>query len=467
MKKLFSPFSTLKKASISITILGYAFVALVIVGASVAAMPAHIQAQETTEQRETRLKAELAKVEQEQRETEAVLRSTQAQSASFQRDISILDTKIKAAQLNIKAKNLLIETLGKDITKKDATIRTLNERIDRGQESLAQIIRKTYESDNDSVPEILLSGQGVAKALADIDSFQSVEQALAVTFSEIRGTKTQTETEKTTLNKRRAQETDARKIIEQEQANIKVAQADKQKLLGLSKSSEKTYESVLAEKRAKAAQIRAALFSLRDTAAIPFAKALEYANAASKATGVRPAFILAILQQESAWGANVGSCYLTNQETGAGVGARTGNAIANVMKPTRDVAPFIAITAELGIDWTKQVVSCPQSIGYGGAMGPAQFIPSTWLMFKDRIAQALGKTTSNPWIAQDAFTASSLYLSDLGAKAGSFSAERDAACRYYSGRACDPLSINSTYGNQVMSKAYNIQETMINPLQGL
>ena len=64
---------------------------------------------ETQDQKEARLRAELAQVEAEQRETERVLVEAQNQSSSLKRDILILDTKIKAAELNIKAKNILIE----------------------------------------------------------------------------------------------------------------------------------------------------------------------------------------------------------------------------------------------------------------------------------------------------------------------------------------------------------------------
>ncbi len=61
---------------------------------------------ESPAQKEARLQAELAQVEKEQAETEKVLENTKNQSASLKRDILILDTKIKAAQLNIKAKNI-------------------------------------------------------------------------------------------------------------------------------------------------------------------------------------------------------------------------------------------------------------------------------------------------------------------------------------------------------------------------
>ena len=55
--------------------------------------------------------------------------------------------------------------------------------------------------------------------------------------------------------------------------------------------------------------------------------ALVYAQEAGKKTGVDPAFILAILQQESNLGANVGSCYLSDQVTGAGTVIKSGAAI--------------------------------------------------------------------------------------------------------------------------------------------
>jgi hypothetical protein len=302
----------------------------------------------------------------------------------------------------------------------------------------------------------------------DIDSFESIQESLKTTFTQIRTDKSETESEKDALDKRKNAETDARHTIEIEQKNIQADETEKQRLLGISKSNEKSYSALLAEKIARAAQIRTALFQLRDAAAIPFGDALRYAQAASAKTGVRPAFVLAILTQESALGANVGACYLTNPNTGAGISKKTGGPVSNVMKPGRDVEPFINIVRSLGGDPFKQVVSCPQSVGWGGGMGPAQFIASTWVLFEDRITSALGISgIPDPWNPSHAFMASSIYLGDLGAANGTYSGERNAACRYYSGRACSASSMIASYGNQVVAKADNIQRNMIDPLQGL
>jgi hypothetical protein len=100
-------------------------------------------------------------------------------------------------------------------------------------------------------------------------------------------------------------------------------------------------------------------------------------------------------------------------------------------------------------------------------MGPSQFIASTWELFKKRIGSAVGVSAdqANPWNPHHAITATAIYVDDLGAGVGGYTAERNAACRYYSGRACDAKKpANSFYGNQVWAKAQSIQANMIDPI---
>ncbi len=144
-----------------------------------------------------------------------------------------------------------------------------------------------------------------------------------------------------------------------------------------------------------------------------------------------------------------------------------GAQVSGIMKPSRDLQPFITIAKSVGRDPTQTRVSCPQGGGYGGAMGPAQFIPSTWVLFEPRIASALSISNPDPWDPLDAFMASALYLSDLGASGSDAASERNAACKYYSGRSCDSKKpANAFYGNDVMAKASSIQVNMIDPLEG-
>jgi peptidoglycan hydrolase CwlO-like protein len=429
---------------------------------------------ETTEERQARLEAELAQVEKEQAQAERELKSAQNQSASIQKDIAVLTAKIKSAQLNIKAKTLLIETLGKDINSKQARIDDLEGHISKGRETLSQIMRKTNEIGSYSFPEIVLSSDNLSEAFIDIDRFESVEASLKDTFEEIREDQDEARTQKNTLNTKKNQEIDAKAVIESEKKNIEKDEIEKKRLLTISKGNEVSYSLELSAKRAKAAQIRAALFELRDTSAIPFGTALKYAQEAERSTGIRPAFLLGIFAQESSldtsdstFGKQVGSCYLTDPQTGAGASVRSGNTFPNVMKPGRDVEPFLSITKALGLDYTKTLVSCPQAIGWGGAMGPAQFIASTWILYENRIKKALGIGAPNPWNPEHAFMAAAMLLIDNGAVSGSFTSEKNAACKYYSGSSCINSTYANIYGTSVMAKADMIQRTMIDPLQGI
>lgn len=426
------------------------------------------QAQEVnpdlTPEQEEKLRKELERVEAEIKAQQVILGQKQGEGQSISRDIAILDAKIKQAQLKIQAHDIAIQRLGKDITVKTKTIETLSEKISKNKATMAQILNNTDQLESYSLPEALLTKKSITEFFIDIDTYASFRNSLQNLLYEVSEDKNETEVQKVQLDSKRDAEMDAKVDVQAEQRSIKANEAEKKRLLALNKQEQAGYQAVIAEKQKKANEIRNALFKLRDAESIKFGDALAYAKAVSKATGVRPAFLLAVITQESNLGANVGSCYLTDTTTGAGIKVVSGIATANVMKPTRDVQPFLNITKALGRDPFKTRVSCPFTIGYGGAMGPAQFIPSTWVLFQTRVQNALGKTAADPWNPQDAFMASGMYLTDLGAGAQTYSAERNAACKYYSGSACTASS--AFYGDQVLAKATNIQETMINVLDG-
>ena len=171
-----------------------------------------------------------------------------------------------------------------------------------------------------------------------------------------------------------------------------------------------------------------------------FGDMYQYAKEASKVTGVRPAVILGILREETNLGQNVG----------------TGNWLVD-MKAPRDTEPFKQICSELGLDPNSQPVSKRQSYGYGGAMGPAQFIPSTWVLYKDRIAKASGQNPPNPWDPRTATFAAAILMMDNGADGGTAAAERKAALKYLAGSGWNKPAY-AFYGDAVMQFAAEYQK---------
>ena len=94
-------------------------------------------------------------------------------------------------------------------------------------------------------------------------------------------------------------------------------------------------------------------------------------------------------------------------------------------------------------------------------MGPAQFIPSTWVLYEKRIADATDHNPPNPWDPGDAFMAAAILLKDNGATKGTASAERLAALRYLAGWKNAEKKAYAFYGNDVMDLATKYERQIV------
>ena len=363
--------------------------------------------------RRAELERELAELERQIEGQRTLVLKKQQEASSLKRDIAILDAEIKKAQLGIKAREITIGGLGTEIVGKNQKIGQLDEQAEKQRQSIEALLRKTRELDSMSFVEIVFGSETLSEFFKDIDTFEVIENNLQISFETLSATRNVTESEREVLVAKRTEEIELKQIQELEARRIREQEVEKAHLLSVTNGVEKVYKKVLESQEKTAAQIRAELFTLRGSAAIPFGEALLYANLASQKTGVRPAFILGILAEESNLGENVGTGTWTQD-----------------MHPTRDRPVFEYITKSLGLSPDNMPVSKKPGYGWGGAMGPAQFIPSTWKLFEGRLKNILGHLP-NPWSPKDAFMASGMYLTDLGAVGTSASAQHYAACRYY------------------------------------
>ncbi len=390
-----------------------------------------------------------------------VLNNTKKNTASYANEVAKLTAKINTAQANIKSKTIAISNLNSNISKKENEIDTLEGQIGNNLEHIAELVRKTNQMDSYSVAEALFSDKDFSSFFINVNSYASTRLAMKDLIDELRGVKQKTEEQKVELAKERDKQAAIKAEIEENKKKVEADQKTQKSLLSQSQTQEKAYTSLVAEKQAKASAIRTALFGFRDAEAIPFGTALSYAEEASRKTGVRPALILGILEQESSLGKNVGSCIITDLSSGQTKNINSGRVYTNGIHSTRDLPTLQTLLGALGRDPFVTRVSCPLSIGYGGAMGPAQFIPSTWNIMVSKISQATGKITPDPWDPKDAIMAMALFLQDLGASTQNYTNERTAACRYYSGKNCYTSSGRAgaglSYGNSVMSRANTIQ----------
>ncbi len=407
--------------------------------AMLALLPLMVSADTAADQRAA-LEAQLAQVQSEIKANQDNLAQLQTQRTSLERDVAILDSKIQAAQLAIKQRNLVIQTLKEDILQKQSGIMNLDTKVAGGEEALAQIMRETQQIDDMSLVDLTLGGS-LTNLFEEIDNFQTIQKALGTSFQIMATQRADLSARKDALEEQQQEEQDLLQLQVLQQNALKDTQKQKQDLVSAAKGQESNYQQVIASKQQTAAQIQTALFALRDTTkSVSFGDMYSYAKEAGFKTGVRPAVILGILSEESNLGQNVGKGTWTVD-----------------MNPTRDAPVFQQICAGLGLDPNAMPVSKKIWYGWGGAMGPAQFIPSTWQLYSARISSATGQTPPNPWDPRTATFAAALLMMDNGADQQTPSAERLAALRYLAGRKNATQPAYAFYGDEAMELAANFQ----------
>src|SRR3989338_3931938 len=129
------------------------------------------------QEQETKWRAELVATEKEIAEWENILKQTKQGTASLERDASVLQAKINEAKAFIKKRQIQIEQLTRDIGLKTKTINELEEKMNRGKESLAAILRSTNEIDEDSIAEVMLSNKDLSEFFADIDFYNTIKSS--------------------------------------------------------------------------------------------------------------------------------------------------------------------------------------------------------------------------------------------------------------------------------------------------
>jgi hypothetical protein len=427
-----------------------------------AVLPMSVSAQESAAERKARLEAELARVEQNIAVQQTLVQGKKVERQSLERDIDIIEGEINRAQLGIQARAIAIEQLSDQIGEKAVVLEILGERLDRQQQSLGDLVRKSAAVDDFSLVEILLSKKSFSEFFTDLSRYQDIKDSLNESMTILAGIRRDTEEQRTLLSSKQETEAEMKRIQELEKKEIEGKEKKKSEILKVTKGEEAAYQKLLQAQQQTAAELRSALFDLLGGGGgISLPQAVDLAQYASGKTGVDAAMILAILEQETNLGSNLGSCVYNDIR-----GDRP------VMHPDRDQPVFLAIAGILGFDARTRSVSCPIVVGgkrsgWGGAMGPSQFIPSTWATYggivnsggtwvynesSDAIRRINGTgSPANPFNNRDAFLATALLLRDNGAN-GTYAGDRLAALRYYAGWGGATNPANAFYGDGVMNR---------------
>lgn len=382
------------------------------------------------------LESQLQQLESQISQYQNQIQAYQKQGKTLSGEMNKLNAQIAKLNLQVKATNLKIADLSGQIVSTEVEIGTLENSINQDEINLGSILRTLYQNESVSTLEILLKNATMTDFVNDLSSISLLQQNLHATILQIKDLKDQLSQKKDELTVAKADAETLKIARLAEKNDVSATKYEKSQLLAVTKGQESKYQAMLKDTQVQAAAIRNRLFELLGGGAMSFGQAYQFAKMAGDATGVRPAFLLAVLDRESALGKNVGQC-----------------SYHTAMNP-KEQPIFNKITSALNINSETQMVSCPNADGvYGGAMGPAQFLPSTWQGYASQISQITGRPVASPWNNQDAFVAAALYLRDAGAEAN----ERNAAARYYCGARWNRYVCTQVYGQRVVDRAAGFQ----------
>ncbi len=376
---------------------------------------------QTTAQKQAALEAQLSQLEGQIDQYQNQITADQQKGTSLTGAINTLNAQIAKLNLQIQAINLSLQEINSQITQTTSQIGVTRGEIVSEKTTIGNLLNALNKNDRTGFLESFLKNPQLSTLWDDSENIALFESNLNADVAQL-NTLTGTLQDQ---NQQLAQSQSAAQTAEQYAAaqaqQVAASKAQQAQLLAATKSDAAAKAALAAQAKATAAQIRNQIFQLLGGGSLTFGQAYQYAKVASQATGVNAALILAILNRESALGQNVGQC-----------------SYKTAMSPS-NIPIFLQIVQQLGLNPTQMLVSCPNADGvYGGAMGPAQFEPSTWELYVSQIAAITGDNPPSPWSNADAFVATGLYLK--GAMQGceaNYSAQLDidrcTAAKYYAG----------------------------------
>ena len=429
-----------------VSLLVFCFFLFSVIQSSVTA-PIFFQSKEAEalEGEQAKLEEELKVINAEIAGYEKLIVSTKQEKQTLQNKIDELRNTASKLILQIKSTNLNLQYLNVRIDETTTSIIKTTDKVAATKENLINSLQSFYELQQVSLLEILLGSGTISEFFDYSNALNNIQERIQESIGELKdlGVTLGKQSQELDGNKEETQRLLAIQLFQED--DLKRTEDEKVNLWHITDGNEGRYQQMLVESKQRKDEITARIYQLIGVKTqVTFGEALEIANWVGSRTGVRSAFLLAIITQESRLGYNVGTCNRPGDPPNKGW--------REIMKPSRDQQPFLQICRELGLDPDTTPVSCPMSYGWGGAMGPAQFIPSTWMAYKDKASKITGNNPANPWDVKDAFAASSSYLKDMGAQID----ERKAALRYFAGGNWYKPE-NAFYGEQIIARTNCLQ----------
>ena len=466
MKSKFN--KTLLKLSISLSLVGVLFYASY-----------HFAFAQDSADKRQEIERQLQQLEKEAEGLDGNIQKIQSEKRTLSSETQTLNFEIKRRELEIKKLDLILYKTSLQIKNKAADIEILSKKIIKNQKALTATLLTLYTYDQDNILSVLIKNRTLSGFLGAINNLTKLQFNLKEVLVEFKQDRSLFQDEKVTLEEFENDQRELKALQEVERRFLAQKKKEKDEILRLTKGKEELFQKLLSLKKRDITALKTQLFYLEKTG-VTAEDAIRFADLAAKRTGIRTAFLLALLEVET-------GKQFEDGQISVGTNLGTGNwrddlyncyvRLGKKKTAEAEKKAFFEITGKLNLDPDKVPVSrrYRSGAGCGGAMGPAQFMPTTWLRFEDKVAQLTKHKPPNPWNIEDSFTASAVFLASAGANSQTRAGELAAARIYISGRStCSQKSSGAryiclSYSKKVLELAEDIEHSIkisfLEPLQ--
>src|SRR3989344_5423715 len=387
----------------------------------------------------------------------------QKQGRTLTGEVEILNKRIVQIQAEIRSLSLALEKANSEIGQTITQIGEAEDKITKHRQALGSALRILDQAEQENLIEIVLKNENLSAFFGNLTQIKNTQENLRAEIGSIRELKNDLEDKEETLRSQKKELESLKNIQQIGKRSAEQVKTEKNNLLKVTKGEESYFQQLVKKSQTDIEKIRAQITYLQQNG-VSAEDAVKFAQLAAVAVGIRPAFLLGLLETESRLGQNVGSgnwkddmyeCYIR-----LGTIYYPNRKAYYLNRAETEKNAFFAVIGKLGLDPDLVKVSREPSYGCGGAMGPAQFIPSTWLGYEVEVTRITAHNPPNPWNIEDAFTASAIKLARAGATSKTRAGESAAARAYISGNSKCTSSTCNSYTKAVLRKADEIEQNL-------
>lgn len=381
----------------------------------------------------TSKKDEIAELDRKIKELNGKRDTTKAEADIINHQLSLLTSRLKEAQLELQQTQLNLRIVRQESVATGTNITTLQQDMEASKEELREILRLMYQHEHLSLMHVFFTRGSLSDLLAARAAYKQLQDQNIDLVNTLRERAEKLKQKQTELAEQQQDLGQLQELLASQQQNLNSQQVAQQQFLQAKRAQQLQYDQRLAEAKQAREEIARDVFTLKNAGVtLKLTEAKDMARYASKLTGVRAALLLGVLKVETNLGTNLGS----------------GTYPDDMLPASREA--FLRVTAKLGLDPKVAPISArPRSYqGWGGAMGPGQFMPDTWERIEQRVGELMHKNLPNPYELTDAFVATALFLADRGATTPA--GEYEAVNRYLAGPNWQRFT---WYGDRVLAVA--------------